>query len=118
MHSDYGSEIDTHSIVALSDYGSDIDVDDVDEDTLVGSVLEQIAARAPKTAVYPSIETQDTLARRDEAAVLHTPERPALRWAHSSPARRRRALVELEYDVRSRRAFSGMLPQPKPPDTS
>jgi exonuclease V len=114
MHSDYGSEIDTHSNVALSDYGSDIDVDDVDEATLVGSVLEQIAATAPKTAVYPSIEAQDTLADNDEAGALHTPERPSLRWAHSSPARRRRGLVELEYDVRSRRAFSGMLPQPEP----
>jgi len=107
-HSDYGSEVDARSILALSDYGSDLDVDDIDENTLVGGLLEQIAASAPKTAIYPSIEGQDTLAGEDAAVLVHTPERPALRWAQSSPARRRKALVELDDDVRSQRAFSGM----------
>ena len=87
-HSDYGSEIDAPSISALSDYGSDVDVDDIDDATLVDSVIEPRAAAELKTVIYPSIEVQDTLAGVDEAVVVHSPKRRALPWAHGSPARR------------------------------
>jgi hypothetical protein len=93
-HSDYGSDIDVHSIHGLSDYGSDLDVNDIDDGKL--------AATTPA-------ETADA-----SVVVVHTPKRPRLPWAsrhsYSLPARRprRSAAVELEYDVPSRRAFSGM----------
>ncbi|KAF2687749.1 hypothetical protein K458DRAFT_440556 [Lentithecium fluviatile CBS 122367] len=115
--SDYGSEIDVLSNHAPSDYGSDFDANDLDLDedknTRVGELLDQIAATAPRAAVYPSTEIQETLEGGNHecmGVVVDTAERqrlrPALRWAHSSPARRRSVSVELEYDVCSRRAFS------------
>jgi exonuclease V len=106
-HSNYGSEIDTRSVLALSDYGSDLEVEDIDETTLVGNLLQHIAARAPKTVVPPRTEVPGSLAGEDEAVVVRTPERPALRCAYSSPAWRKKASVEVEYGVQSRRAFSG-----------
>jgi hypothetical protein len=73
--------------MASSDYGSDIDPEDIE----VGHVLAQIAATAPKTVPYTSVETQGVLQGRDAADIC----------------RHRSTSVEFEYDTASRRVFSG-----------
>lgn len=106
---DYGSDVDVRSLPTLSDYGSELDPDDVDEDSLLGDLLVRIAATAPKDVVRPSIDCADPLESRDEGFVVPSTERPALqRGLQSSPARRKGESVEIEYDLPSRRAFSGM----------
>ncbi|KAF1949325.1 hypothetical protein CC80DRAFT_429444 [Byssothecium circinans] len=115
-HSDYGSEVDLVSLRTASDYGSDIDPDDLDETTLVGDLLAHLAATAPKTAIYPSVEIQGALEGRDEGGTVQSPPHQALlRCARSSPLRSSTA-VEFEYDSLSRRAFS--VPRGEPPKES
>ena len=122
--SEYGSDIDIQSIATLSDYGSDIDIDDV---TLLADAFDTIgdAAQAEKSAVLPSIEFEEGELEDEEQDVdgfvqIHRPT--VLRVAkgrtsvgahvqrdvQSSPMRERKAL-EVEYDERSRQAWSGTL---------
>lgn len=107
VHSDYGSDVDIGSLQALSDYGSEIDPNEINDDTLFEDLLAKIAANAPKTVIYPSIEDQQALEGDNEGLAIATPDRPTLRWARSSPLHAKSASMEVEYDVPSRRAFSG-----------
>jgi exonuclease V len=123
--SEYGSDTDIQSIATLSDYGSDIDID---EDTILADAFDTLrdAARSQKSGVLPSIEFEEGELEDEEQDVdgfvqIHRPT--VLRVAkgksrrsdvvdvprdiQSSPGRERTAL-EVEYDERSRRAWSGM----------
>jgi exonuclease V len=123
--SEYGSDIDVQSIATLSDYGSDIDIDD---ETLLANAFDTIteATRLQKSAALPSIEFEEgELEDEDEEqhvdgfVQIHRPtvlrvtkgrrsvDADAPRDIQSSPMRERKAL-EVEYDERSRRAWSGM----------
>tara|TARA_R110002003_G_scaffold433_2_gene19698 strand:+ start:8443 stop:9057 length:615 start_codon:yes stop_codon:yes gene_type:complete len=124
--SEYGSAVDARSIRTVSDYGSDTGFEDIDEDTILAGVLDTIKAPRPteKGAVLPSIEFEEG-EREDEEqdvdgfvqvhrpAVLRvargrreSPPTDTQRGFQSSPLREREAL-EVEYDERSRRAWSG-----------
>ena len=130
--SEYGSDIDV-AVAALSDYGSEIGIEDLDEDTLLAGAFESIAASRPaeRGVVLPSIESEEGEREDEEEDVdgfvqVHQPSR--LRIARhrnggtnigfqrtaqdiqSSPLREPTAL-EVEYDERSRRAWSGMCMQ-------
>ncbi|KAI4909732.1 hypothetical protein J4E85_011554 [Alternaria conjuncta] len=119
--SEYGSDIDIQSIATLSDYGSDIDIDD---DTILADAFDTItdAAQTQKSAVLPSIEFEEGELEDEEQDVdgfvqIHRPtvlrvakgkasvDADAQRDVQSSPMRERKAL-EVEYDERSRRAWS------------
>lgn len=129
--SNYGSDVDIHSIASISDYGSDVDLDDVD-DTILADVLDTVqqGRAAEKSAVLPSIEfeggegedeDEDEEQHVDGFVQIHRPtvlrvakgkQRSAgdddtWRPAQSSPVRER--ALEVEYDERSRRAWSGAL---------
>jgi exonuclease V len=122
--SDYGSDLDVGSTAALSDYGSDIGLDDIDEDRILADVLDVIRDTRPadKGHVLPSIEFEEGERKDEEQHVdgfVHIHATTLLRvakdhrWtvepaAQSSPLREREAL-EVEYDERSRRTWSGML---------
>jgi exonuclease V len=122
--SEYGSDVDIQSIATLSDYGSDIDIDD---DTILADAFDTIkdAAQTHKSAVLPSIEFEEGELEDEEQDVdgfvqIHRPtvlriaknkssvDADAQRDVQSSPVRERKAL-EVEYDERSRRAWSGTL---------
>jgi len=122
--SEYGSDIDIQSIATLSDYGSDIDIDD---DTILADAFDTItdAAQTQKSALIPSIEFEEGELEDEEQDVdgfvqIHRPsvlrvakgkasvDADARRDIQSSPMRERKAL-EVEYDERSRRAWSGAL---------
>jgi exonuclease V len=126
---EYGSDIDVRSIATLSDYGSDIGLDDLDEDTILGDALDAIRGRVPttKSAILPSIEFEEGELEDEEEHVdgfvhIHRPTQLRVSKAttsrgdhvevktggRSSPVRARDAL-EVEYDERSRRAWSGTL---------
>ena len=104
--SDYGSDFDLPS-----DYGSEFDVE---EETLLGDILVEIAATAPKTIIYPSIEVEDEVSH--PAVVIHKPPPSAVvrlgeAAVEGSPGRGPQdASVEVEYDRPSRQSWSGMLP--------
>lgn len=123
----YGSEveIDVNSIPAMSDYGSEFDATEIDEDTLLASTLDSITQQIPQTAekssVLPSIEFEEGEAEdndHDDVLVVHKPSLlrvakrdrrgaamvKVARDIKSSPARE---TLEVEYDERSRRAWSG-----------
>lgn len=131
--SEYGSDLDV-AVTAPSDYGSDIGLEDLDEDTLLAGALQSIAASRPteRDSVLPSIEFEEGEREDEEEDVdsfvqVHRP--PRLRIANhrhghpsagsvreaqdiqSSPVREPTAL-DVEYDERSRRAWSGMCMQP------
>jgi exonuclease V len=113
LGSEYGSDIDVQSIASLSDYGSDIDIDD---DTILAGAFDTLKNTAPteKSAVLPSIEFEEGEAEDEEQDVLCVAKGKRSLDAHvqrdiqSSPGREREAL-EVEYDERSRRAWSGTL---------
>ncbi|KAI4606720.1 hypothetical protein J4E80_010032 [Alternaria sp. BMP 0032] len=128
--SEYGSDIDIQSIATLSDYGSDIDIDD---DTILADAFDTItdAAQTQKSAVLPSIEFEEGELEDEEQDVdgfvqIHRPtvlrvakskasvDADAQRDIQSSPMRERKAL-EVEYDERSRRAWSVPHEQPASP---
>jgi exonuclease V len=125
--SEYGSHVDIGAATALSDYGSDFGVDDIDEDTILSDVLETIqdARPAAKDSVLPSIEFEEGEREDEDHDVdgfvhIHRPTLlrvskgkdrsigtvDARRDIQSSPLREHEAL-EVEYDERSRRAWSG-----------
>lgn len=122
--SEYGSDLDIQSITSLSDYGSDIGLEDLDEDTILADVLDTIneQAKTEKSAVLPSIEFEEGEREDEEQDVdgfvqIHRPAMlrvakgkrasiDAQRGVQSSPMRERQAL-EVEYDERSRRSWSG-----------
>jgi exonuclease V len=112
--SEYGSDIDIQSIATLSDYGSDIDIDD---DTILADAFDTIrdAAQTQKSAVLPSIEF-DGFVQVHRPTVLRVTkgkrsvDADTQRDIQSSPVRERKAL-EVEYDERSRRAWSGTFDQ-------
>lgn len=124
--SEYGSDVDIRSITSLSDYGSDIGLEDIDEDTMLADVLDTINEQGTneKSAVLPSIEFEEGELEDEEQDVegfvqIHRPtmlrmakgKRTSIdtqREIQSSPMRERQAL-EVEYDERSRRAWSGTL---------
>jgi exonuclease V len=124
MASDYGSDLDLGSTAALSDYGSDIGLDDIDEDKILADVLDVIRDARPteEGRVLPSIEFEEGERGDDTQDVdgfvqIHGPTLLRVaknhrgnveRAAQSSPLREREAL-EVEYDERSRRTWSGML---------
>lgn len=123
----YGSEveIDVDSITFMSDYGSEFDATEIDEDTLLASTLDSITQTIPKStekdAVVPSIEFEEGEAEdedHDDLVVVHKPSllRVAKRDRRNAPdvdARRDvqsspvGETLEVEYDKRSRRAWSG-----------
>lgn len=127
----YGSEIyvDVDAPASLSDYGSEFDATEIDEDTLLASTLDLYIQKAPrsaeKVAVLPSIEFEQGEAEDEYQDDLVVIRRPSLlrvaktsrrvvqdidvRWEfQSSPVRE---TLEVEYDERSRRAWSGVLLQ-------
>lgn len=128
----YGSEgeIDINSIASMSDYGSEFDATELDEDTLLASTLDSITQQIPistkKRSVLPSIEFEEGEIEdedQDDRVVVHKPSllRVAKRDRRSaSNANTRRDIqsspvqeaLEVEYDERSRRAWSGVLPTP------
>lgn len=118
---DYGSDIEIESVATLSDYGSDIDIDD---DILLASAFATIRGAAPldRNAVLPSVEFEQGEIEDEEQDVegfVHIHKPPVLRVAQgtksalaneqrnpqSSPIRDR-CTLEVEYDERSRRAWS------------
>jgi exonuclease V len=125
--SEYGSDIDITSVAALSDYGSDIGLEDIDEDVILANVLGTLKHVKPVEGdcVLPSLEFEEGEGE-DENGVEHHQHgdsdgcvqmhRPSLlRMAkgrettiRTSPLREHEAL-EIEYDERSRRAWSGTL---------
>ncbi|CBY01958.1 hypothetical protein LEMA_P007450.1 [Plenodomus lingam JN3] len=125
--------VDTQSVASMSDYGSDIGFDDLDEDSLLADVLSTLKESRPteKSAALPSIEfeegeLEDEEQDADGFVQVHRPT--VLRVAkgkanvrfdvpldiRSSPVREREAL-EVEYDPRSRRAWSVPLEEPSSP---
>lgn len=123
----YGSEveIDVDSVPSMSDYGSEFDATEIDQDTLLASTLDSLTQSIPKTAekssVLPSIEFEEGEVEdedHDDLVVVHKPSllrvakrdrRSAAkvevpRDIQSSPVRE---TLEVEYDERSRRAWSG-----------
>jgi len=127
--SEYGSDWEIHSIETLSDYGSDIGLEDLDEDTILGDVLDTIggATQIEKSTVLPSIEFEQSELEDDEQDVdgfvqIHGPRLLRVargnsgarvhvqREAQSSPVWEHDAL-EVEYNEASRRARSGMSQQ-------
>jgi exonuclease V len=124
---EYGSEFETQSTAAVSDYGSDTGFEDIDEDSILAGVLDTIKAVQPaeRGRVLPSIEFEEG-EREDEDhdadgfVQIHRPTRlrvargkdegmgsaNAKRDIQSSSLREQSAL-EVEYDERSRRAWSG-----------
>lgn len=133
--SEYGSDIEYQIATAISDYGSDIALDDFDEDNLLADVLDSIKDTRPaeRDAILPSLEFEGgeledeehvedgfvqihrlsglRVAKSDDTSTAQSaaPQRDA----QSSPPRRHEAL-EIEYDQRSRRAWSGALILRKP----
>jgi exonuclease V len=124
---DYGSDVDLASVTALSDYGSEIGLDEIDEELILAGVRGTIkrAKEVDGGCVLPSIEFEEG-EREDEHEDQHHGDsgcvqihRPSLlrvakdkdasaRPIASSPPREHEAL-EVEYDERSRRAWSGTL---------
>ncbi|KAF2195194.1 hypothetical protein K469DRAFT_545666 [Zopfia rhizophila CBS 207.26] len=100
LTADAGCELSTST-----DYGSDLDSED---ETLLGDVLSQIAATAPKTIIYPSIE-DDTDATG--GVVIHQGLPSAISkdtTMEASPNKRvgQSPSVEVEYDRQSREVWS------------
>ncbi|KAJ4383274.1 hypothetical protein N0V86_001319 [Didymella sp. IMI 355093] len=131
----YGSEVevDVDSIASMSDYGSEFDATEIDEDTLLASTLNSFTQSIPrsrnKSSVLPSIEFEEGEVEdedRDDLVVVHKPSllrvakrdrRSAAkvevrRDIQSSPVRQ---TLEVEYDERSRRAWSVPLEEPQSP---
>jgi exonuclease V len=119
--SEYGSDIDIQSIATLSDYGSDIDID---EDTILADAFDTLRDAAPsqKSAVFPSIEFEEGELEDEEQDVggfvqIHRPTvlrvakgkrseaEDVQRDIQSSPEQER-TVLEVEYDERSRQAWS------------
>lgn len=123
----YGSEVevDVNSIPSMSDYGSEFDATEINEDTLLvstlGSTTQTVSRTIQKSSALPSIEFEEGEVEdedHDDLVVVHKPS--LLRVAkrnrrgaakvevatdiESSPVR---ATLEVEYDERSRRAWSG-----------
>jgi hypothetical protein len=100
---------------AVSDYGSDIGLEDFDEDTILADALCTIQAARPPAAergtVLPSIEFEEG-EREDEEQ--HVDGRPTLlrvaKDGHGIQSSPLRETLEVEYDARSRRAWSGTSP--------
>ena len=124
----YGSEveIDAESPASVSDYGSEFDATELNEDTLLATALDSLTESLPgvvkKTSVLPSVEFQEGEAEDEDEdekdVVIHKPSRlrmskrhrrgaePLRRDLQSSPVQE---TLEVEYDERSRRAWSGAL---------
>lgn len=111
----------------MSDYGSDIGIEDfdIDEDTVLAGVFSTAVEHRPtnKGAILPSIEFEEGEVEDDEHDVdgyvqvqqptllrvakdKSSPQIGVCRDIQSSPVREREVL-EVEYDERSRRAWSG-----------
>jgi len=128
--SEYGSDVEIPSVAAVSDYGSDTGFEDIDEDTILAGVLETIQTARPteRSRVLPSIEFEEgerededqdvdgfvqvhrpTLLRvaKTSDKVTSTAPTGTRREIQSSPLRGHEPL-EVEYDERSRRTWSGM----------
>ena len=121
---EHGSDVDIGSVTSLSDYGSDFSFEDMDGDTTLSDVLETINQQATteKRVLLPSIEFEEGELEDEEHDVdgLVQIHQPALlrvakgkrrsigaqRKTESSPVREREA-TEVEYDEKSRRAWSG-----------
>lgn len=127
----YGSEveIDVNSVASISDYGSEFDATEINDDTLLASTLDLLAQTLPKSAekssILPSIEFEEGEVEdedQDDLIVVHKPsllrvakrdrrksvEAGTPRDFQSSPVR---DTLEVEYEERSRRAWSGALLQ-------
>lgn len=110
----------------MSDYGSEFDATELNEDTLLATALDSLTESLPgvvkKTSVLPSVEFQEGEAEDEDEdekdVVIHKPSRLRMSKRHrrgAEPLRRglQSSLVqetlEVEYDERSRRAWSGAL---------
>ncbi|KAH7081780.1 exonuclease V a 5' deoxyribonuclease-domain-containing protein [Paraphoma chrysanthemicola] len=134
--SEYGSDVDICSIRTMSDYGSDVGFEDIDEDTILADVLDAIQDARPheKGGLLPSIEFEEGEREDEEGDVdgfvhIHRPAVFRVRKGHrasqhastqrglqSSPLQERgRETLEIEYDERSRRAWSVPLEEPPSP---
>jgi len=125
----YGSEIDVdvEAPAPVSDYGSEFDASEIDEDLLLASTLDSFTRKASrsveKISVLPSIEFVQGEAEDadlDDLVTIHKPSllrvaKRARRSVHDTNTRREtesppiRETLEIEYDERSRRVWSGML---------
>jgi exonuclease V len=124
----YGSEveIDAESPASVSDYGSEFDATELNEDTLLATALDSLTESLPgvvkKASVLPSVEFEEGEAEDEDEdekdVVIHKPSRLRMSkrpWRGAEPLRARRDLqsspvqetLEVEYDERSRRAWSG-----------
>ncbi|KAF1930234.1 uncharacterized protein M421DRAFT_368975 [Didymella exigua CBS 183.55] len=122
----YGSEveIDIDSVTSMSDYGSEFDATEIYEDTLLASTLDSFTHSVPKStgrsSALPSIESEEGEFEDDDYDDLIVVHKPSVlrvakkdrrstakvevrRDIQSSPARES---LEVEYDERSRRAWS------------
>ncbi|KAF3033549.1 hypothetical protein E8E12_001448 [Didymella heteroderae] len=129
----YGSEveIDVDSMPSMSDYGSEFDATEIDEDTLLASTLDSLTRSVPKatekSSALPSIEFEEGEVEdedHDDVVIVHKPsllrvakkdwrstaKLKVSRDIQSSPVRE---TLEVEYDERSRRAWSVPLEKPQ-----
>lgn len=110
--SEYGSDV---SLTALSDYGSDIDFDDIQEDTALGSLPVKVTAYASIEIARPTTEGD----AQDVGVATHPWRQPVVHWEERiiqrSPVVASGKSMEFEYDVPSRRAFSGTSQSPISP---
>lgn len=111
MAGDYGSDIEIASVATLSDYGSDIDIDD---DSLLADAFDTIrrAVGTEKRPVLPSIEFEEGEIEDEEHHVdgfvqIHKPSRLRVTRNTTKSGHGERGTLEVEYDERSRRAWSG-----------
>ncbi|RAR10023.1 exonuclease v [Stemphylium lycopersici] len=119
MAGDYGSDIEIASVATLSDYGSDIDIDD---DSLLADAFDTIrrAVGTEKRPVLPSIEFEEGEIEDEEHHVdgfvqIHKPSRLRVTRNTTKSGHGERGTLEVEYDERSRRAWSVPVEPPAPP---
>lgn len=123
---EYGSSLDIPPVASPSDYGSDFSFEDLDEGRIPSEVLNKSNEQAmiERRELLPSIEFEEGETEDNEHDVdnyVQTHQPAVLRMAkgswegfgaqrlfESSPLREREAM-EVEYDEKSRRAWSGML---------
>ena len=124
----YGSvvEIDVNSTASMSDYGSDFDATEINEDMLLVGTLDSITKKLPhstaRSSILSSIEFEEGKIEDEEqdGLVLRKPSvlRVAKRdWRNGGDIEKRagtqsspvREALEVEYDERSRRAWSRKL---------
>lgn len=117
--SEYGSDVEIGSVTTLSDYGSDVGLDDIDEDSILAGVLDtiQVARPTERDRVLPSVEFEVGELEDEEDNVggvvqIHKPSllrvaKGKVKSLEQADRLRDAQALEVEYDERSRRAWSG-----------